>query len=434
MSIPNTTPLMTNEAEIPEEHGLVRWFAAIVCLAFVSLSTGSVNLFPSLIDDFQNVLGFSYSLATVMLTGGTTIMYISLPAGLFMDKFGDALTFIISIAIIAVSYLVLFFIPSNNAVFMIFYWIMAFGCSSLFLACLQVALSRNDKVKGISTSIVSSSLSLAFGLLYKVYGLGPSIFKNEEPLVSGIKVISLTVLIIVVVLGSIAFFLFRVYKAPPQPEIASTYSKKTVLMDGKLYLLLLTMLLTVFDGMLVVAAGSYVWKIFDPTYTEATSTWSFYFSLLNCIFTIVLSALLGYVMNRFDLKRPKAFSFFWIAFCIFPLAIGITLNTTHSRVFFGILMSCMGIPFGFGLTHVPAMTSDLFGNDQYGFAFGIVQFGSIISALTTMPLMQQMGRTGTTVIFILVAFAHIAISAIWFLLKQRRDETEDSQKIQPLIA
>jgi glycyl-tRNA synthetase len=40
-------------------------------------------------------------------------------------------------------------------------------------------------------------------------------------------------------------------------------------------------------------------------------------------------------------------------------------------------MSAMGIPFGFGLTQVPALVSDVFGNDKYGFAFGIVQIGKV---------------------------------------------------------
>lgn len=422
----NYTPLLSQEGP-PKQKSQVKWFIGIICLAFVSLCTGSVNLFPSLIDHFENTLGFSHSLATVMLTGGTTIMYITLPAGLFMDKFGDDKTVLTSTGLVTISYIVLFFVPKNNIVFLIFYWLMAFGCSSLFIACLQVALSRNNSVKGVSTSIVSSSLSLAFGLLYKVYNLGSKIFTNSSKLIAGIKIIAVTVVAIIVILGFIARLCYTKYQEPPQTGEVAQFSKKTVLMDWRLFLLLFTMMFTVFDGMLVVAAGSYVWKVFDPTYEDATETWSFYFSIINCVFTIGLSALLDYVKDKFASTRTKTFSVFWFVMCIIPLSIAIALNSCHSRIMFGILMSCMSIPFGFGLTQVPAMTSDVFGNNQYGFAFGIVQFGSIVSALSTMPMMQHLAKKGTTVIFIITMFAHVITSALWFFAK--KSASNDSKQM-----
>lgn len=423
MSELNDTPLLGQSPDTAKKNQ-IKWFTGIICLALVSLSTGSVNLFPSLIDYFEETLGFSHTLATVMLTGGTTIMYITLPAGLFMDKFGDDITIICSTGVVAVSYIVLFFVPKNNIVFLIFYWLMAFGCASLFIACLQVALSRNDSVKGVSTSIVSSSLSLAFGLLFKVYNLGKKIFTKSEKLVAGIKVIAITVVAIDLIFGLIARFCYISFKEPPQTGEVARFSRKTVLMDWRLYLLLCTMMFTVFDGMLVVAAGAYVWKVFDPTYTDATETWSFYFSIINCVCTISLSAFLDYIKDKLGSTRTKTFSVFWVIMGIIPLAIAIALNTCHSRIMFGILMSCMSIPFGFGLTQVPAMTSDLFGNNQYGFAFGIVQFGSIVSALSTMPMMQNFAKKGMTVVFVITMAVHLVTSALWFFLKKKPQEND----------
>jgi Na+/melibiose symporter-like transporter len=87
----------------------------------------------------------------------------------------------------------------------------------------------------------------------------------------------------------------------------------------------------------------------------------------------------------------------------------------------------MGIPFGFGIAQVPALTSDIFGNDQYGFGFGIVQFGSIFSSIIAMPLMKSLGKTGTTVVFVVCGLLHIVESILWFFSKNNQPEIDTSR-------
>ena len=84
---------------------LWKWFVGIILLSFITLTTGSPNLYPSQIDHIQESLHISKGLATFMLTGGVMLMYITLPTGVFMDHFGTTITYFISIGITVVSYI-----------------------------------------------------------------------------------------------------------------------------------------------------------------------------------------------------------------------------------------------------------------------------------------------------------------------------------------
>ena len=96
-------------------------------------------------------------------------------------------------------------------------------------------------------------------------------------------------------------------------------------------------------------------------------------------------------------------------------------------------MSLMGIPFGFGLTQIPALTSDIFGDNQYGFAFGIVQIGSIIAALTTMPVMQSLQKKGVTIFMLIITIAQLSMSIIWFFYKKKPNTLSDPSTNSYLI-
>jgi hypothetical protein len=95
-------------------------------------------------------------------------------------------------------------------------------------------------------------------------------------------------------------------------------------------------------------------------------------------------------------------------------------------------MSSMGIPFGFGLTQIPALVSDAFGNDKYGFAFGIVQIRSIIAAASTMPIVQPLEQGGIMTCFIVAAASHVLVGIL--LLLFMKPVLEQNEIVEPFEA
>ncbi|EAY22879.1 Major Facilitator Superfamily protein [Trichomonas vaginalis G3] len=414
----NQEPLLiTNTDGTPKSN--IPWFSALILLSIVSFSTGSINIFGSLKDNFHKDLGFNETFASVMISIGTTLMYFTLPAGIFMDKFGDTITLICSIVFMVIGYLVIFFIP-GHVVFCIFFFIAAFGCSSCFISILQIALSRNPKFVGISVSIVSSSLSLAAGLLSRLFNVGQKVFKNTNEFEAGLKLISMFVILVSSILTLIAYFLYRNYQAPTANKASSSSSFKLgVLKDYRLYLLLFTMMFCVTDGMLVILSGTDFWKAYTPNGEGYAMKWLILFSILNMVFTILLSSLFDLLMNKWNIIRTKIFGVIWMIFALIPVLIGIVFCSAHSITGFGIIFSLLGIPFGLGLTMIPAMTSDLFGNSMYGFAFGVVQFGSITSTLSILSITGSLKKTGLTVLLFVVAAINFILGGIIFSLKNR---------------
>ena len=90
---------------------------------------------------------------------------------------------------------------------------------------------------------------------------------------------------------------------------------------------------------------------------EFVSKYGIAFSVTNCAFSIGLSA----VMNKRGSPRQKWFAVFWFVMGVTPPLV----KTTDNEIVFK------------GMTHIPALTSDTFGNDEVGFAFGVVQIGSL---------------------------------------------------------
>jgi MFS family permease len=123
--------------------------------------------------------------------------------------------------------------------------------------------------------------------------------------------------------------------------------------------------------------------------------------------TILCSAILDCLVHKCHSQRAQLFGILWILFAVLPLLVLLEFLTSKSKIAFGIVMSMMGISFGTGLAQIPALISDFFGNDKYGFAFGIAQIGSIVAAAITLPMMSQVGRTGTIIIFAFCAAMHV---------------------------
>ncbi|KAK8896394.1 hypothetical protein M9Y10_014292 [Tritrichomonas musculus] len=398
---------------------LWKWFVGIILLSFITLTTGSPNLYPSQIDHIQESLHISKGLATFMLTGGVMLMYITLPTGVFMDHFGTTITYFISIGITVVSYIALPFCSNIPGLFIFIYLLMAFGSSSMFIVNLEIALSRSPpKIKGFSTSIVSASLSLSFGIFLEIFKVGKksTIIKcrGYECVFSSFQIVAIVIVAIIVVLSPISFYFFRQFEPEAQEKAQTTMKRHTIFCQFRFYLLLLLMFLTVFDGLLVVSGGSMIWNLYGKGYPNGASDWGIVFSVINCIFTISLSALLDFFLHRFKVGRPNTFGIFWILMGIIPLVVGVLFKFTDNGTLFGIFVSLMGIPFGFGLTQIPAITSDYFGNELFGFIFGLIQIGSIAASACTMPLVQMMKKNDVMITFFVCAAFHLIFG---FLLK-----------------
>ena len=317
---------MMNSGENREP--LWKWFVGIILLSLITLTTGSPNLYPSQIDNVKESLHISSGLATFMLTGGVMLMYITLPTGIFMDHFGTTLTYFISIGITVASYVFLPFCSSIPGLFIFVYLLMAFGSSSMFIVNLEIALSRSPpKIKGFSTSIVSASLSLSFGIFLEIYKVGKkSTFikcRGYECFFSSLQIVALVIMAIIVILSPISFYFFRDFEPEVQKQTQTSMRRCKVFTQFRFYLLLLLMFLTVFDGLLVVSGGSMLWSHYGKGYPDGASDWGIVFSVINCIFTILLSALLDFFLQKFKVGRPNTFGIFWSIMGIIPLIVEI---------------------------------------------------------------------------------------------------------------
>ena len=87
-----------------------KWFFAVISLTCITIFCGTPNLFPSQRLEIMNYFEFSGGQATFFLTGGSFLMYFSLPCGIFMDKFGTTLTYFISLIITSITFICKFII------------------------------------------------------------------------------------------------------------------------------------------------------------------------------------------------------------------------------------------------------------------------------------------------------------------------------------
>jgi MFS family permease len=409
-----------------KEQPIWKWFIAVFSLALVSISSGTPNIYPSFQKDIESMLNISSGTALFMLTGGVLLLYITLPAGIVMDKFGVTITHFIAVGITVLSYSIMIFCKSIPGLFITLYLIGALGSASLFICCLQVALSRTPaKIKGISCSIVSASLSLSFGLWIQVFNSGGIIFNcTENCTLEQFKAVVIFMSIIIIVFSIIAWFFYRQFEPAGEgtSENKQNESKPTpwhILKSPKLYLLASLMLLTVFDGLTVISGGSKIWELYG--HPSGRITYGTAFSVTNCIATLLLSMLIDFLIEKYKFTRVRCFSVTWISFIIIHILVACVFSLSSSKTALGIVISMMGIPFGFGLTHVPTLTSDIFGNDVYGFAFGIVQIGSIISAASTMPIISQLEKGGIVGVFVIQILLHIITGLLLFFTKHKRE-------------
>lgn len=444
---PNQNPLLDND--LLDNHNvqsnsppLWKWFIAVILLSLISLTTGSPNLYPSQFDNIKQALDISSGVTTFMLTGGVLMMYFTLPTGIFMDHFGTTLTFWIAIGITVVSYFALMFCSSISWLFIVVYLLMAFGSSSLFIVNLEIVLSKTPQnIKGFSTSIVSASLSLSFGLFLEIFKLGKkeTIFKcrGYECVFSSFQVVALVIMVVVLIASPIAFYFFRQFKPPLHKANGNDTLKPklnpfSIFRQIRLYILFIAFLLTVFDGLLVVSGGSFIWKLYGKGYPDGASDWGIGFSVMNCIFTILLSALLDFLIHQFSFGRSKIFGIFWVLLSLIPILVGIIFKSSDNETLFGIFVSLMGIPFGFGLAQIPALVSDYFGDNLFGFGFGVVALSAIIPSVSTMPLVQIMNKNAAMFTFFGCASMHLIIGfsmmRVQALNKIEDDQTKSSQE------
>jgi MFS family permease len=418
-------PLVPPSAnEDPNIKTLIIWFLAVICLALVSVTTGTPNLYPAKRDDIKAALGLSDSMTTFMLTGGVLLLYVSFPAGVFMDRFGPTLTLFLSILLILPTYLALPYTFKIPGLFITLYLIMAFGSASTFVSCMQLALGRAPVViKGVSMSIVSASLSLSLAAFLEIFKAGDGQCRIKPCAIAGVQVVSFVVCPVLIVMSPLAWFLYKRY---PQGGNKPGTGNWSLLLSSEIYILIVAMLLTVYDGMMVVSAGSRVWQEYGVGYPNGAAKWGTWFSVTNCIFSIVLSSFLDLIITKCGSTRARVFAFFWFVLGAVPLIVAILFRKTDNYNLFGVFMSAMGIPFGLGLTQIPALVSDTFGNDRYGFAFGIVQIGAIIASASTMPIVQPLAKNGIMVCFIVAAVAHVVIAALVLIFLKQNSLTHIS--------
>ncbi|KAH0792372.1 transporter, major facilitator subfamily protein [Histomonas meleagridis] len=415
-------------------------------MVIASLTTGSVNVYPSQRESIINSLNISQGLSTFMLTGGVVLMYFTLPIGVYLDKFGALNTLILSSAVTFVSYIVLSFV-TNAGAFITFYLLMAFGSSSIFFVCLQISLSRSpESIHGISVSFVSASLSLSFGLFLEIYKAGKGSFKCKgyDCFFSGVQLVAIVVCSVVAVsLANIIFFYHKFPDTPqqrPSTELDSeasvrppTVSRLKVLKNPQLYIYLFGMFMTVFDGMLVMSAGDVVWNFYG--FKDAASKYGIAFSVTNCVSTVTLSFIIDFIINKYNNPRSKLFSLIWGILGLVPLVIGLLLQTTKNETLFAAFMSMMGIPFGLGLSQIPTLVFDVFGQYVYGFSFGIVQLGSIVASSICMPIMLELSKSGVVAIFIACAVLQITVCVLIYIFSLNKcckveNDTTEYEKIQ----
>jgi hypothetical protein len=126
------------------------------------------------------------------------------------------------------------------------------------------------------------------------------------------------------------------------------------------------MWLTVFDGMLVVASGTFVWQKYGKGHPDAAATWGTFFSVTNSISAFVFSALTDLALKKCEgLTRNRIFGYISFGFALIPAAVSTAFRLSDKELLFGVLMSAMAMPFGVGLAQIPAIVSEVFGNDKY---------------------------------------------------------------------
>ena len=193
------------------------------------------------------------------------------------------------------------------------------------------------------------------------------------------------------------------------------------------------MFITVFDGMIVLEAGQHIWKLYGKGYLNGASKWGMLFSVFNCIMTLFVSAIFDILIAKYLVSRIKMFGVFYSICSIILFIIGFIYIKTDKEILFAVFFSMLGIPFGVGLTQIQTLISDTFGNDKYGFAFGIAQFGSIIASASCMPLMLKLVKKGIVVTFFVFSCLHLVLGIIFMFIKNNDAEKYNETITNPII-
>ena len=404
------------------EPPMWKWVVTIISLSVVSICVGTPNIYATFEEQIRDLIGVSDNLCIFMITAGTFIMYLTLPAGLFIDKFGSHLTFTISVLLTLASYIGMAFSENISWLFIVLYLLGAFGSTSTFLCCQQIVLGRSPpSISTISVSMTGAALSLSAGIWIQVFYHGEDLFPCQgNCTIVQLRTVILFLSILLALSSVIAFFFYRQFRETKQStyyESSGQISYCDAIMNPKLYLLMVTIFLCVFDGLTILNGGPKIWEYYG--YKDGQITYITLFSIINSITTMVLSVVIDLLIHKFSFSRIRIFSCLWLIFISIHIFILVLFNFSHSKLAFGIATSLMGIPFGVGLANIPAITFEIFGYSNYGFAFGIVQVGSLIAAAITMPIESHLSKIGISIILIVQIILHILTSILIFISKKQ---------------
>ena len=407
----------------------ILWGLSVLFLSMLSLMTGFVNIFPAIEDSFCQAFNFEDEKGKLLIRITITILFITLPTGIFMDKFGSDLTLVIAIIITILSITSCIFFYYNKVIFSISFVLISFGSCSIFISLLEITLSRSPKtIQGISTSFVCASLSLSYGVLLEIFKLGTKMFKfrdDIEKTINGFKTVGTFDCIVLFVAGPLSYFLYHKFpKREKEISLDEQESKSDLIkliFNPRYFLILICMYNITTDGIIVLVSGHTIWKSYGKYgYRESAAKWGLFFSIFNCVFTITLSFLTDIIIKKFKYKRELIFSYIWGFLGTIPIATSIIFKMTDNETLFGIFMSLLGIPFGFGLCQIPPILFSTFGSKYYGLLFGIIQISPIISTFTTGYIIGFLGNNGKTIFILSFGFMHILFAFLFYFLFRER--------------
>jgi MFS family permease len=421
-----STFLINNSAAPPSN---CLWVPTVFFLCLVTLCAGSTNLYPSDRQSLATALDISDTPMEVMLTGGVIMSFFALPPGVFLDKFGPDATLWGAASVLVIIYIVLPFCYKTPPAYIVLYLIMALMGETLLVVGEQIALDRSpSSVKGISCSLVAACMSASFGVYLEIYKVGISSAAfgctGANCTISGVRLVGVVIAIVLAICVPSSYLLYRRFPKSDTNE-GEKVAAWWLIKDWQLWILLFATFLTVFDGLLVINSGVRIWTNYGRGYPDGAATWGTAFSLINAITSVLFSILIDWAIHKFEAARKRLFCYFWFGFGVVPFVVAVLFETTDSSVAFGILISLMGLPFGFGLAQIPPILTECFGTEHYGFAYGISQLGSILAAVVTL-FVQRLDGLGILLIFIAAGVLHIVTGLlIWFCVDVLPEEEED---------
>jgi hypothetical protein len=263
--------------------------------------------------------------------------------------------------------------------------------------------------------------------------------RGPDCLFSGVQLLSFVVSPVFLAFSVTSWLLFRKFEQTGNRPTSRAWD---IFADFRIYIFLVAMWLTVFDGMLVVQSGTFVWRKYGKGYPDAAATWGTFFSITNSVSTFVLSGLTDLALKKCEgLTRNRIFGCLSFVFGLVPASVAIAFRLTDNEMLFGVLMSGMGMLFGVGMAQLPALVSETFGNDKYGFAYGIAQIGSLVASGSTLAIVKTLEKGGITAVFAISAGMHLVIAVCMLVLnrlgscrKRKRKEGYEEGELESAFA